>query len=220
MQVVNIRGNTSSGKTTLMRTIIAQEDRVKIITLTKEVKGTLLQDHNYIVIGTYKKGGKFGGCDSIAKVAYMEQAIWKALTIAPTVLFEGLLVSFSYQRWKDFSDKLQTLQIASGVDHRSCNGMIWAFVYPTFRQNLKQLKGRNGIKDLRKERGDKFVMNFIQRFKSITRLLKKAKADKQNIIYPSNDAYPFDHVIQFINVIGDQKLLKASKNKGIGKFLK
>ena len=172
MQVVNIRGTTSSGKTYIMRNIIAMEPKPQIITLTPEVKGTLLPYFKSIVIGTYKKGGKFGGCDSIAKVEYMEQAIWKALEIRPTIYFEGLLVSHSYERWKKFSNYLKANQRLYKAEP---NGMIWAFITPTFRVNLNRLKQRNGIKDLRKERGDKFVMNFIQRYKSIVRLKKKAK---------------------------------------------
>lgn len=217
MQVLNIRGTTCSGKTTLMKQIIAQ-DKPKIISLTKEVKGTLLDKLQSVVIGTYKKSGKFGGCDSVKKVEHMEQAIWKALSIRPHVLFEGLLVSHSYARWKNFSDQLKILQVA----HKSpsAQGMIWAFVNPTFKQNLNQLKQRNAIKNLREERGDKFVMNFIQRYKSICRLEKKALADNQTVIYPRHDEYPWDYVLNYLDITGDQILLKPNKKMGIGKFLR
>lgn len=217
MQVVNIRGTTSSGKTYTMRKIIAMEPVPKIISLTKEVKGTLLPIHKLIVIGTYKKGGKFGGCDSIAKVEYMEEAIWKALTIRPTVLFEGLLVSHSYGRWKDFSDKLRVLQTMHKAKE---NGMTWGFITPPFRVNLEQLKRRNGIKNLRKERGEKFVMNFIQRYKSIVRLKKKAIEDNETIINLFDCAYSWDYIIQYLSKYGDQILLKGNKKKGINRFIK
>lgn len=212
MQVVNIRGTTSSGKTYAMRKLIAESKKQKVITLTPEVKGTLITCG--IVIGTYKKGGKFGGCDSIAKVVYMEQAIWKALEIRPTVYFEGLLVSHSYERWKKFSDNLKATQ---KLHKAKQNGMIWAFVTPSFKVNLNRLKRRNGIKDLRKERGDKFVMNFIQRYKSIVRLKKKAVKDKMTVVNITYD--PLQFLKEVNDIIGDQVLLTGIKKQGISKFL-
>ena len=98
--------------------------------------------------------------------------------------------------------------------------MIWAFVSPTFRQNLKQLKNRNNLTDLREARGDKFVMNFIQRYKSIVRLKKKAIADKQTVLEVLDDAYPWNVIADFINAISDPALLKTKKKKGIAKFLR
>ena len=213
MQVINIRGTTSSGKTTAMTGLIkASNQKNRIITLTPEVKGTLISFG--IVIGTYKKGSKFGGCDAIKKIEYMEQAIWKALEIRPIVFFEGLLVSHSYERWKNFSDKLKTIQKEYNVKQ---NGIIWVFTSPSFRQNLNQLKKRNNIKNLRKKRGDKFVMNFIQRYKSIVRLKKKAIKDKMTI--ENIDSKDIFKLMKVVEKYKDQVLLKGKDKKGITKFL-
>ena len=217
MQVVNIRGTTSSGKTTLMKQIIESAGESAFITLTKDVRGTLLPRIDAIVIGVSKPGSKFGGCDAIAKVEYMEQAIWKALSIMPTVLFEGLLVSHSFGRWLDFSVKLELLQKKYTGARK---GMIWAFINPTFRQNLKQLKKRNNLTDLREARGDEFIMNFVSRYKSIVRLEKKVVLAKQTIIYPLQDPYPADFVTEYIADIRDPVLLPLEKKGGIAKFLR
>lgn len=214
MQVINIRGTTSSGKTTLVRKLIADSKKSTIVSLTKNVKGHMLD--NIMTIGTYKKGSKFGGVDAIDKISYAEEAIMKALTMKPIVVFEGLLVSHSYDRWEENSAKIKKLQLKYDAP---AVGMIWIFTLPTFRENLRRLAKRNGIKgSVREVKGDKFIMNFIQRYKSMQRIKKKAILGHQSLLILPNDADPFERLQNYIDKIQDDKILPVKKS-GIRKLL-
>jgi hypothetical protein len=203
-----------------MRQVIADSDRNTIISLTSKVKGHLLDE--VIVIGQYKKGSKFGGCDSIEKVKYMEDAIWKALEKMPTVLFEGLLVSHSFERWVKFSDNL----CATQKKHKAKeHGMVWAFIIPTFKESVLRMRGRNNIKgSLREVKGEEFVRNFISRYKSIRRLQWKAvnETKPMQCVFqlPPTETYPFFKR----NVLGlcskdKTPCLIGVRKKGISKFV-
>lgn len=214
MQVLNIRGTTSSGKTTLVRKLIATSTENDIISITSKVKGHMLD--NIVTIGTYKKGSKFGGVDSIDKISYVEEAIMKALTMKPIVVFEGLLVSHSFDRWRDNSKKFMKIQSKYGAP---AVGMIWIFTVPTFRENLRRLAKRNNIKgSVREAKGDKFIMNFVQRYKSMQRILKKATHDGQSLLILPNDGDPFERLQNYIFKIRDDKLLPIKKS-GIRRLL-
>lgn len=174
MNVINIRGTTGSGKTTTMREFIKQHDFSQALTLSKGVVGHYSRD--YAVIGPYKEGSNFGGVDAIAKIEYVAPAIFKALQQRPTVLFEGLLISHSYDRWLEFSKELMVIQKTLGEE---INGMIWAFIVPKFSENVRRLRKRNNIQgvSLTETKGEKYLSNFIARYKSILRIKRKAKLD-------------------------------------------
>lgn len=174
MNVINIRGTTGSGKTTIIHHLMKSQTFTAPITISEGVVGHFSND--ICIIGPYK-GGNFGGVDAIKKISYVEPAILRALEQRPTVIFEGLLISHSYDRWLDFSKIIKTLQ----YDY-NCKqvGMIWAFIKPPFRVNIQRLRTRNNIpsdKTLRSVKGDKYISNFISRYKSICRILNKAKLD-------------------------------------------
>jgi hypothetical protein len=223
MQVLNIRGTTGSGKTTIVRNLIHIADMKQLISISEGVKGHLLHFHQKpdvpcIVIGEYKKDSNFGGVDAIAKISYVEPAIWRALEIAPVVVFEGLLISHSYDRWKNFSDELLGKQVdLKEADH----GMMWCFTLPKLRENLKRLKKRNRIvgKTLREAKGDKYILNFIDRYKSITRIYKKAVKDDQTIYMV--DGFSDFAKQWFFPTLQDpgSKLKKSKKKTGIERYL-
>lgn len=175
MNVINIRGTTGSGKTTIVRNLLKDHNFSSAITISEGVPAHISDE--CVVIGPYKAGSNFGGVDAIKKISYVEPAILKALEIRPTVIFEGLLISHSYDRWLDFSKTIKTLQ----YDYNCTQvGMIWAFIKPPFRVNIQRLRTRNNIppdKTLRLVKGDKYISNFISRYKSICRILNKAKLD-------------------------------------------
>jgi hypothetical protein len=175
MNVINIRGTTGSGKTTIVRNLIKDNNFSPAITLSEGVACHI--SDKYVVIGPYKSGSNFGGVDAIKKISYVEPAILKALEIRPTVIFEGLLISHSYERWLEFSKKIKAIQ-----HDNNCKevGMIWAFIVPPFKVNIQRLRTRNNIppnKTLREIKGDNYISNFIKRYQSIQRILKKAKID-------------------------------------------
>ena len=88
MNVINIRGTTGSGKTTLMRNIIKTYGFSNPVLISEGVQAHYSKD--CCVIGPYLDGSKFGGVDAIKKISYVEPAILKALQARPIVLFEGL----------------------------------------------------------------------------------------------------------------------------------
>ena len=201
MNVINVRGTTGSGKTTIIRTLMKDHNFSPPITISKGVVGHF--SHDYVVIGPYKEGSNFGGVDAIKKISYVEPAIMKALELRPTVIFEGLLISHSYDRWLEFSKKLVKIQARLELE---LNGMIWAFIVPPFRVNIRRLRTRNKIphdKTLREVKGNNYISNFISRYKSIHRILKKAKLDAG-----------FGHLsireLDYMNPYGDLKKLLTS----------
>lgn len=169
VQVINIRGTTGSGKTTLMRSFMAKHDWTQAITISEGVVGHFSKD--YCVIGPYTSS-KFGGVDAIKRIEYVIPAIWKALEKRPVVLFEGLLVSHSFQRWIDFSMALQAKQ-QSHREHPF--GLHVALIVPPFRVNIQRLRKRNGLtkETFRATKGDAFITSFVQRYKSIVRIKEK-----------------------------------------------
>lgn len=175
MNVINIRGTTGSGKTSIVRKLMKDHDFSPPITITKGAVAHF--SDKYVIIGPYLDGSNFGGIDAVKKISYVEPAILKAMELRPTVFFEGLLISHSYERWLEFSKKLANLQ-----KKKKCPpvGMIWAFITPPFGVNIERLKKRNKIpsnKTLREVKGDAYIKNFIGRYKSICRIKLKAKVD-------------------------------------------
>jgi len=219
MQVVNIRGTTGSGKSTIVRNLIHIADTSQVISISQGVKGHLLRfswPDKYctcIVIGRYEKNSNFGGVDAISKISYVEPAIWKALQIAPVVVFEGLLISHSFERWINFSNELKEKQKASGVDVPF--GMIWVFTIPSFRENIKRLHKRNNIvltKTLREVKGDDYILNFISRYKSIIRIYKKSFESNQSL-YRVNDFKHFMKKFEKILKLHSGSKMKRETNK-------
>jgi len=176
MNVINIRGTTGSGKTSIIRELMKYQVFSPPLTISEGVVGHYSTD--CAIIGPYREGSNFGGVDAIKKISYVESAIVKALQVRPTVIFEGLLISHSYDRWLDFSKRLQGVQMELGEKPQ---GLIMCFITPPFRENIKRLKKRNNIKgSLRKAKGDKFIANFVSRYKSICRIRSKAALDSAN----------------------------------------
>jgi len=214
MQLINVRGTTSSGKTTCLREIIKASKTNKIFKLTSNVQAHLLD--NCCTIGVYKPGSKFGGVDAIATMDYVEAAIFEAFKYSPVVVFEGLLVSHSFQRWFDFSEKVKFFQKENSCIPR---GMVWAFIVPPYRVNANRMCKRNGIQKIN-EKGDAFVLNFIQRVKSINRLRKKVKEAKGQKYVDLGWTAPSMNLHVLIAAMNDGFVLKGgSVPLGIDSFL-
>lgn len=172
MNVINVRGTTGSGKTTIVRQLLKEHNFSSAITISKGAPCHISDD--YVVIGPYRSGSNFGGVDAIKKISYVEPAILKALEIRPTVIFEGLLISHSFERWVDFSIDIRKKQSEL---HLPETGMIWAFIKPPFRVNIRRLRTRNNIprdKTLREVKGEKYIKNFISRYRSMCRIRNRA----------------------------------------------
>ena len=212
MNVINVRGTTGSGKTTIIHHLMKSVTFTAPITVSEGVVGHFSKD--ICIIGPYR-GGNFGGVDAIKKISYVEPAILKALEQRPTVIFEGLLISHSYERWLKFSEQLKVLQYNYNCPQV---GMIWAFITPPFRVNIRRLKIRNNIppeKTIREVKGDKYILNFIRRYKSICKIKRKAIVDSAfgNLIVRELDYKdPFKDLKKLLNSdIISNELLKPTK---------
>ena len=174
MNVINIRGTTGSGKTTLVQRLIKSGDFSPPITISQGVIGHY--SDKICIIGPYTSK-KFGGVDAIKKISYVEPAIYRALEKRPIIIFEGLLISHSYGRWERFSKVLRRLQKRM---HVPATGMKMLFIMPSFRVNIQRLRFRNNtppFKTLLEDKGEQFIKNFVDRYKSIKRISKKAEAE-------------------------------------------
>jgi len=217
MQVINIRGTTSSGKTTTIKELIKNSGKSITTQISKGVRGVHLIEEDIIIIGEYHSK-KFGGVDGIARIEYVEPAIMKALERVPTIIFEGLLISHSFERWKIFSKRLLKLQKKYKAREQ---GMIWAFIIPPFEENLKRLYYRNNgpsiSKSYRVALGEEKLFNFIKRFKSIHTVRNKCKKAKQSFT-----DLPWEHPYLGLERILKNKIDKVKlqkKKQRIMKFL-
>jgi uridine kinase len=127
--VINIRGTNGSGKTHVVRKLLkAYEGYVTRVTATfhtkyrgrdKKRKGKLvpytLQHHKIdseigpiYVIGPYDG---FGGCDLIEKQDEITDEVRK-YSKKGHVIFEGVIISTTYQRWADLAKELKDFKFA------------------------------------------------------------------------------------------------------------
>ena len=125
----NIRGANGSGKSTLVRSYIAPHSIQ--IPLADSI-GYLDERLGIVVVGKYTTD--CGGCDTIKTQAGVKAAVMAALELAPTVMFEGVLVSTIFGPWLDFS--------------RSVGGMVWCYLDTPVEMCLQRIYHRNGGKDI------------------------------------------------------------------------
>ena len=102
MTIINIRGTSGSGKSHLVRQIMARyHQRIRIMEdgrkqpirylLTRETEGRPLA-----IIGHYE--ADCGGCDTISKMEKIFDLVRRAHTEGADVIFEGLLISADENR--------------------------------------------------------------------------------------------------------------------------
>lgn len=96
--IINLRGTHGSGKTTLVRHVMAQYRRCRPVYLDgrKHPIGYVC-DKRLFVVGHYE-GDASGGCDTIPKVDLMYRMIQKYAKRGMHVLFEGILAQHSATR--------------------------------------------------------------------------------------------------------------------------
>lgn len=96
MQVIQIRGNNASGKTTSVRQFVENNNlRLEEVDV-KGIKTNICTGENVVVLGRYDK--KTGGCDRFrGREHVLSTIIWVIKNIKPdTIVFEGVIYSFTY----------------------------------------------------------------------------------------------------------------------------
>lgn len=98
--VVNLRGTSGSGKTTIVRTILSYGRWEKWCKQGK-VWGYINNDLHWAVVGSYEN--TCGGCDGIKTQDEAQERIEFLLNKGYSVIFEGLLISTITSRWEKFA---------------------------------------------------------------------------------------------------------------------
>ena len=115
--IINIRGTSGTGKSTLVRNLFNAQKTVGVRedyvlgkrdvlkpTTKKKVVGYQLANGTHVV-GRYET--KCGGCDTIKMQDQVQRLVEEAWATeeAKTVVFEGLLTCNSYGRWKELAER-------------------------------------------------------------------------------------------------------------------
>lgn len=105
LTVVNLRGTSGSGKTTIVRNILSHGNWVKWKDPEgKKIWGYINIDLRWAIVGSYEN--TCGGCDTIRTQDETEARIEQLLEWEFNVLFEGLLISTLSSRWEKFSKRI------------------------------------------------------------------------------------------------------------------
>lgn len=105
LTVVNLRGTSGSGKTTIVRNILSHGNWVKWKDPEgKKIWGYINQQLCWAIVGSYEN--TCGGCDTIRTQDETEARIEQLLDWGFSVLFEGLLISTLSSRWIKFSQHI------------------------------------------------------------------------------------------------------------------
>lgn len=105
LPVINLRGTSGSGKTTIVRNILNHGNWINWMDPSgKKVWGYINQQLGWAIVGSYEN--TCGGCDTIRTQDETEARIEQLLDWGFSVVFEGLLISTLSSRWIKFSQKV------------------------------------------------------------------------------------------------------------------
>lgn len=105
LNVVNLRGTSGSGKTTIVRNILQNGNWKKWTDDSgKKVLAYFNEDKKWAIIGSYEN--TCGGCDTIRTQDETEYRIESFVNAGYSVIFEGLLLSTLSSRWERFSKRI------------------------------------------------------------------------------------------------------------------
>lgn len=111
--VVNLRGTSGSGKTTIVRNILSHGHWEKWCVQGK-ILGYINEDLKWAVIGSYEN--TCGGCDGIKTQDETEDRIRFLLGYGYSVIFEGLLISTLTSRWEKFAKSIDANMLFYYID--------------------------------------------------------------------------------------------------------
>lgn len=117
MKLVQLRGANASGKTTIIKDLIAQSHEIEYLDWDLNGKpftfATHMVDIKWAVIGSYPEGKKMGGTDcfpSPGTTELVKQAIIDTMDAIPDlfgVVFEGMMCSTVTGTWDEFASQQQ-----------------------------------------------------------------------------------------------------------------
>jgi uridine kinase len=105
--IINIRGTNGSGKSHLIRSLMANYPSVVPIGSAKKADGYLCTGNilpSMRVVGAYTPSG--GGCDGISIQEEICNRVREYSKISDVVLFEGILISRTFERYLNLSKEL------------------------------------------------------------------------------------------------------------------
>lgn len=191
--VINVRGTNGSGKSTLVRSLFGSDQRpVKLGAFNTPAHW--LPELKTIVVGPYPEGKATGGMDCVrtseeAIVAVAEAANVTQLPVR-AVVFEGILISTVYARWKTLSARLR----AEGHSY------TWAYLVTPLEECVNRV-GRRRVAAGRPPEG--FNATLVEdKFRSIAGTRGKAKADGETVV----DLLPGLEHLQLLRLIREGSL--------------
>lgn len=121
--IINIRGTSGSGKSTIVRNIMAQyETRLRVMRKDRKqpfgyICNRAGEGRSLAVIGHYETA--CGGCDTINKMDDIFAAVRISATAGHDVLFEGLLIAADVNRvfqLRNVGDELKVYGLTTDID--------------------------------------------------------------------------------------------------------
>jgi thymidylate kinase len=106
--IVNIRGTSGSGKTTIVRKLMERFGSEPIRLSDQKIEGHQLIRAKARIVGRYNVAS--GGCDQIKTQEEVRERI-KRYTAFGHVVFEGLLISHLFSKWKEFAEQVAPIEV-------------------------------------------------------------------------------------------------------------
>lgn len=184
--IVNLRGTSGSGKTTIVRHILSQGTWKK----WTDEKGKVLAYYNeekmWAIIGSYEN--VCGGCDTIRTQDEIGERIRLFANTGYNVLFEGLLTSTLSSRWEKFSKEIVPI----------ANMLFW-YVNTPIEECLCRIEARRAARGTKTPLNPK---NTVERVKAIEVTYQKLsaagcyclKASQEEIIQNMKDWFGLGNV--------------------------
>ena len=132
--ILNIRGTSGSGKSMVVRGLMARHTLVQPLGDSKKPDGYECAENDRIslfVVGNYESD--CGGCDRIRTPEEIAERVRKYAKLGD-VVFEGLLITRTFARYQDLNRELK--------DHR----YIWAFLNTPLETCIQRVKIRRESK--------------------------------------------------------------------------
>ena len=101
MNIINIRGSHGSGKSWVVRQVMATlpEPDTALFPDGKHIEGYRWSAPPLFVVGKYVPGVSTGGCDTIKEMDDIERIVITEANVEQHVLFEGIRVNGGHDRW-------------------------------------------------------------------------------------------------------------------------
>lgn len=144
-RVVQVRGTHGSGKTTMVRQFLEIEgvDRLIELPTSQGIANAILTNSGFVVLGKYKDGSNFGGCDGYKNRTMVVEAIDAALDGNPAgVVFEGVFYGMTVKLARDVAEIAER----HGYAYRG------VYCHREFEDTVRAVHERNGGRPFNEEK--------------------------------------------------------------------